>query len=233
MQVMNTNLKNHLSGLLILTLTMLASMGVQATDITETYTEGQTIDVPLMNRIKGAVNSKQNRVIGVCPPGQSIGSINADGTVTCEVDTDTNTNASTICAAGEYLDGSGVCHEKRPRRVGGLLSSGQTVVIADMSGEVGLNFQMTFGNLNTDNAYVHVTCAGQTGNNFNGCFAWGPGSVGPTSFVLRTSQTQVALSTTRGAIESVGTIGEFLIRNNTAQTIHYNIVIGPSQTNPN
>ena len=51
----------------------------------------------------------QQRVSGTCAAGSSISGINIDGTVTCEIDTDTNTNAGTLCAAGEFLNGDGTC----------------------------------------------------------------------------------------------------------------------------
>lgn len=88
------------------------------------------------------LSSYQQRVSSTCSAGSSIRVINADGSVVCEIDTDTNTNtqlsegevdafvanngysigahtvdttipntnAQTICAAGEYLDGDGSCN---------------------------------------------------------------------------------------------------------------------------
>ena len=63
----------------------------------------------------GAANNwtpLQRRVFGTCAAGSSIRVINLDGTVTCELDdagSGTDTNAGTICTAGQYLDGDGTC----------------------------------------------------------------------------------------------------------------------------
>jgi len=76
---------------------------VCAGEITDSYNPGDTLTATMMDNIKTAVNdnntNKQNRVTGSCIAGQSIRVINANGTVTCEVDTDTNTT---------YTAGSGI-----------------------------------------------------------------------------------------------------------------------------
>jgi hypothetical protein len=45
----------------------------------------------------------QRRVAGACAAGSSIRTINSDGTVVCETDTDTDTTYSTSCPAGQYV----------------------------------------------------------------------------------------------------------------------------------
>lgn len=93
----------------IITIIALAftSQLVNAGSITDTYTAGDTLTAAKMDNIKAAVNdndtTKQDRVTGVCAVGQSIRVINTDGSVSCEVDTDTNTTYS----AGTGLSLSG------------------------------------------------------------------------------------------------------------------------------
>lgn len=208
------------------------NVGTNATAISGN-TAGIGANATAIGTNTSAIGTKQNIVTGTCPAGQSIRVINANGSVTCEVDTDTNTNASTLCTAGQYLSGSGACVEKRPYRIGGSILAAASVDITDMAGELGLSFRMTMGNSNTPNAYVHITCSGQESNNISGCFAWGPGSVGPISFNIFTTQTATSLTTTRGQIQTISQIGVFRITNNTGGTISFNVLIEPSFTNPN
>ncbi|MDH5354688.1 MAG: hypothetical protein OEY09_09630 [Gammaproteobacteria bacterium] len=84
----------------------IAVTNVYAVDITDTYSTGDTLTTTTLDNIKSAVNSKQDRVTGVCPPGEAIGSINADGTVACEVD-DVGSGDITGVTAGSGITGGG------------------------------------------------------------------------------------------------------------------------------
>lgn len=55
-------------------------------------------------RISANTTNKQNRVSGTCPSGQSIRVINADGTVTCQADTNSGGDITAVIA-GNFLSG--------------------------------------------------------------------------------------------------------------------------------
>ena len=89
--------------LLVLTLSVISTI-TSAADITDTYNTGDTLTTTTLNNIKSSVNSKQDRITEPCPLGAAIGSINADGTVTCETDDDTvYTDADATSAISSLL----------------------------------------------------------------------------------------------------------------------------------
>lgn len=92
--------------LIIFTLTLLFLRTGLALDVTSTFPAGSVLTEEKMNEVKDAVNSKQNRVTGTCTSGSSIRVINADGSVTCEVDS-VNTGDITSVTAGTGLTGGG------------------------------------------------------------------------------------------------------------------------------
>ena len=77
---------------------------VYAEQITDNYNTGDTLTATTLNNIKNAVNSKQDRVIGSCSPGEAIRIIAADGNVTCEADDDTVPAIDSISVGGGLAD---------------------------------------------------------------------------------------------------------------------------------
>jgi hypothetical protein len=91
--------------------------------------------------------SVQRRVDGACTVGSMIRAINVDGSVVCGPDTnatticaggqflngdgscdpvvvDTNTNAATICANGQFLNGDGSCYTAKPLMTQAIFGTG-------------------------------------------------------------------------------------------------------------
>lgn len=98
----------------IISILLLASSQLaNAGSITDTYTPGDTLTAEKMNNVKVAVNdndtniaTKQNLITGTCVVGQYIREIKSDGTVTCEVDADTDTDTTYYPGSGLELVGT-------------------------------------------------------------------------------------------------------------------------------
>ena len=103
------------------TLVIVMSFAVNAGEVTDTYTAGDTLTATKMTNIKDAINdnnsTKQNRVTGACGTGYAIQTINADGTVVCELSGDI-----TEVIAGAGLSGGGTTGAVTLKRASGSVS---------------------------------------------------------------------------------------------------------------
>ena len=101
------------------------------------YATGDPLDTTLLNNIRNAVDgnatditNKQNSVTGTCAVGSSINAILADGTVTCEVDTDTvYTNANAVAAVS-------AANNTIQRRIASTCAPGQSIRAISNTGTV-------------------------------------------------------------------------------------------------
>ncbi len=117
---MKTILKIHL-----FTLVIAMSFAVNAGEVTDTFTAGDTLTATKMTNIKDAINdnnlTKQQRVTGACGAGYAIQSINADGTVVCELDDDAGGDIQEVIA-GAGLSGGGATGAVTLRRASGTVT---------------------------------------------------------------------------------------------------------------
>ena len=92
------------------------SVNVYASDITDTYSAGDTLTATHMDNIKAAVNDNDTRLNAVetqtqplslgCSAGSAIRSIDASGNVTCEIDDNSGGDITSV-TAGSGLSGGG------------------------------------------------------------------------------------------------------------------------------
>ncbi len=99
--------------------------------VSNTYVDGEMIsgtlelsllptEVVTASELDAALSGYQERVEGSCPAGQSIRAVNADGSVTCEVDDDSGGDVTAV-SAGTGLSGGGTS--------GGLTVSADTTYL--------------------------------------------------------------------------------------------------------
>ena len=128
-----------------------------AANVEDEYLPGDTLTAEKMTNIKAAVNSKQDLVIGVCPTGQAIVAVNADGTVECRaVSVDNTVTLEGILAAGLFVNSNQDCEdgsvsgvdeegnikcspsdvESKQNRVTGICAAGQAISGVNEDGSV-------------------------------------------------------------------------------------------------
>jgi len=153
--------------------------------------------------ISADTNFLQTRVNGTCPAGQSIRAIDANGAVTCEVDTDTNTNAFTICASGFFLNGDGSCDPVPP-----TYSAGSGLQL------IGTTFLIPTNGVNSSHLVANSVGASEIATNAVGAAEIAPNAVGTGELVNGT----VNVVDLHDSAKGVGINGAILIPASKFQT---------------
>jgi len=149
--------------------------------------------------------------------------------------TDTNTNAQTICAAGEYLNGNGSCQEIGPHRYSGNIPVGGTATIGNGVFDRGQIVRIVFGERIQQNEYTMFTGMAQDGNSALKGFVMETGSntVQSLRLVTTNDSDQYVAANGFGALRGSGTVGSIKLRNNhPTQQLFYVAIFGPSSDMP-
>ncbi len=209
--------------------------------------------------ISADTNVLQSRVTGSCPVGQYIRVIQANGTVVCAVDADTDTNAAnicpsgtflngdgtcdpvvtdtnagTVCPTGSYLRGDGNCRDIGPHRFSGTVPVGGTVTIGNGS-EGGQIVRIVFGDRVQQINYTMFTGMAQDGNTALKGFVFETGSSTVNSLILATNvdSDQYVAANGFGVLRGSGNAGVIKLRNNhPTLELFYVAIFGPSGSMP-